>query len=362
MIKWDPEKGWYDTNTGVGLHSAQEEARRKKYFEDRNKFIAETRYDPSKDYSGDFGKLFGAVDESSELYYAGPNPVWQHALSSRLGERTSQKDNIYGYTGYYEGSAGTVDRDLQRQMYRRNNAIEDMFRKGYSRGQIQAHVEGKRNVIEEGPDYTDYEKAKAGESMFGLKDPRKGWAEDYFDVSGYQAQTETQDGGADTGQTDTGQTDTGQTGGGPGDQTIAPQPPPAGGPGKGGILGSGKGGAQTPQQTQPPEQSNPFQPQQPQQPRQSQGRRMYGSSPIGLGTGYYGGMGSGGRQFGGGGSYFGGFGGQQSQPSYYGGYSQPYQQSYQQPSYGGYSSYGGYGGSMGGIGGFYQPMRYGGYR
>lgn len=356
MIKWDPEKGWYDTNTGVGLNSPEEEARTKKYLEDRNKFLQENMYDPSRDYSDDFGGLFGAdVDESAELYYAGPQSRWQGALDDRLRERASQKENIYGGSGYYEGSTGTMDRDLQRQMYRRNNAIEDMFRKGYSTTQIQAHVEGKRNVIEEGPDYKDYEKAKAGEKVFNVKG-REGWAEDYFDVPEYQTQTGTQDGGADAGQTDTGQTDTGQTGGGPGDQTIAPQPPPAGLPGKGGASGSGKGGAQTPQQTQPPQQSSPFQPQ------QSQRRSMYSSSPAGLGTGYYGGMGSGRRQFGGGGSYFGGFGGQQSQPSYYGGYSQPYQQSYQQPSYGGYSSYGGYGGSMGGIGGFYQPMRYGGYR
>jgi hypothetical protein len=360
MIKWDPEKGWYDTNTGLGLNSPEEEARKKKYFEDKNKFLEENMYDPSRDYSDDFGGLFGAdVDESAELYYAGPQSRWQGALDDRLRERAGRKEDVYAQSGYYEGSTGTMDKDLQRQMYRRNNAIEDMFRKGYSTDQIQAHTEGRRNVIEEGPDYKDYVKAKSGEKVFNVKG-REGWADDYFDIPDnvlYYPQNGTEgDVGADAGQTNTGQTDAGQTGSGSGDQSTASQPPPAGLPGKGGASGSGKGGAQTPQQTQPPQQSSPFRPQ------QSQRRSMYSSSPAGLGTGYYGGMGSGRRQFGGGGSYFGGFGGQQSQPSYYGGYSQPYQQSYQQPSYGGYSSYGGYGGSMGGIGSFYQPMGYGGYR
>ena len=397
MIKWDPNKGWYDTNTGVALNSPEEEERQKKYLEDKNKFLEENMYDPDRDYSGDFGNLFGsAVDESSELYYSGPNPRWQGALSDRLRERMGQKENVYGSGGYYEGSTGTMDRDLQRQMYRRNNAIEDMFRKGYSTDQILAHTEGKRNVLEEGPHYKDYEKAKAGQKVYGMKG-RKDWADDYFDVPEYETQTGGE-GSDQTGTTQTGttQTGTGQTGDGT-DSGIASingagtdagtgtdtgagtgegagmpdltqyiqafnQNIPAGPGGKGGSSsgsGGGKGGRR-------PQQANPF---------QSQTRRgnMYGSSPTGLGTGYYGGMGSGGRQFGDS-SYFGGFGGQRPQPSYggkgggmpqqsmYGGFSQPYQQSYQQPPRGGYSSFGGFGGSGGGIGGFYQPMGYGGYR
>tara|TARA_A100001391_G_scaffold150039_1_gene107507 strand:+ start:150 stop:1286 length:1137 start_codon:yes stop_codon:yes gene_type:complete len=378
MIKWDPNKGWYDTNTGLALNSPEEEERQKKYLEDKNKFLEENMYDPDKDYSGDFGKLFGsAVDESSELYYSGPNPRWQGALTDRLRERMGQKENIYGSSGHYEGSTGTVDRDLQRQMYRRNNAIEDMFRKGYSTDQILAHTEGKRNVLEEGPDYKDYEKAKAGQKVYGMKG-RKDWADDYFDVPEQvqtQAGTEGSDqtgAGTDSGiasingaGTDAG-TGTG-TGAGEGNgmpdltQYFNPNIPasPGGKGGSGGGSGGGKGGRR-------PQQTNPF---------QSQTRRsgMYSSSPAGLGTGYYGGMGSGGRQFGDA-SYFGGFGGQRPQPSYggkgggmpqqpmYGGFSQPYQQSYQQPPRVGYSSFGGFGGSGGGIGGFYQPMGYGGYR
>jgi len=368
MIKWDPDKGWYDTNTGVALNSPEEEERQKKYLEDKNKFLEENMYDPDRDYSGDFGNLFGsAVDESSELYYSGPNPRWQGALSDRLRERMGQKENVYGSGGYYEGSTGTMDRDLQRQMYRRNNAIEDMFRKGYSSDQIQAHTEGKRNVLEEGPDYKDYEKAKAGQKVYGMKG-RKDWADDYFDVPEYETQTGGE--GSDQTGTDAGSgiaaipnDEKAATNGATGATGGTGTGQPAGGAGKGGS-GGGKGGGQPQQQN--PQQSNPFQP-------KTRRSNMYSSSPAGLGTGYYGGMGSGGRQFGGG-SYFGGFGGQYSQPSYggkgggmpqqsmYGGFSQPYQQSYQQPSRGGYSSFGGFGGSGGGIGGFYQPMGYGGYR
>ena len=73
-----------------------------------------------------------------------------------------------------------MDRGLQRQMYRRNNAIEDMFRKGLVR-QILAHTSGAWNVLEEGPDCKDYQKAKAGQKVYGMKG-RKGWADDYFDV------------------------------------------------------------------------------------------------------------------------------------------------------------------------------------
>ena len=60
MIKWDPNKGWYDTNTGLALDSPEEQERQRKYLEDKNKFLEENMYDPNKDYSSDFGKLFGS--------------------------------------------------------------------------------------------------------------------------------------------------------------------------------------------------------------------------------------------------------------------------------------------------------------
>tara|TARA_R100001129_G_scaffold45140_1_gene30919 strand:+ start:735 stop:1853 length:1119 start_codon:yes stop_codon:yes gene_type:complete len=372
MIKWSPDKGWYDTNTGLALNSPEEEKRQKEYLEDRNKFLEENMYDPKKDYSGDFGNLFGSsVDESSELYYSGPNPRWQGALSDRLRERMGQKKNVYSSSGNYEGRTGTVDRDLQRQMYRRNNAIEDMFRKGYSTDQILAHTEGKRNVLEEGPDYKDYEKAKAGQKVYGMKG-RKDWADDYFDVP---KEVQTQAGTEGSDQTGAG-TDSGiasingaGAGAGAGEGNAMPdftqyiqpfnQNIPAGPGGKGGAGAGAGAGAVGGKGGRRPQQASPF---------QSQTRRsgMYSSSPAGLGTGYYGGMGSGRRQFGDA-SYFGGFGSQRPQPSYggkgggmpqqpmYGGFGQ----AYQQPSY---SSFGGLGGSGGGIGGFYQPMGYGGYR
>ena len=368
MIKWSPDKGWYDTNTGLALNSPEEEKRQKEYLEDKNKFLEENMYDPDKDYSGDFGKLFGSsVDESSELYYSGPNPRWQGALSDRLRERMG-KTRTYMASGHYEGLRND-GQDLQRQMYRRNNAIEDMFRRAIARIKFGSH-RGQRNVLEEGPDYKDYEKAKAGQKVYGMKG-RKGWADDYFDVPEYGTQAggeeSAQTGATQTGttQTSTAQTGTTQTGADAGSGIAAipnnanaatngatdgagtdgptagianampdvskfvqsfGQTMPAGPGGKGGSSGGsggGKGGRR-------PQQANPF---------QSQTRRggMYSSSPAGLGTGYYGGMGSGRRQFGDA-SYFGGFGGQRPQPSYggkgggmpqqpmYGGFSQPYQQ------------------------------------
>lgn len=182
MIKWDPNKGWYDTNTGLALDSAETKESKRQYLEDKNRFLEQNMYDPNKDYSSDFGKLFGSdVNRASELYYSGPSPRWQGALSDRLRERMGQKENVYGSSGRYEGSTETMDRGLQRQMYRRNNAIEDMFRKGFSADQILAHTSGQRNVLEEGPDYKDYQKAKAGQKVYGMKG-RKGWADDYFDV------------------------------------------------------------------------------------------------------------------------------------------------------------------------------------
>ena len=48
MIKWSPDKGWYDTNTGLALNSPEEEKRQKEYLEDRNKFLEENMYDPEK--------------------------------------------------------------------------------------------------------------------------------------------------------------------------------------------------------------------------------------------------------------------------------------------------------------------------
>ena len=350
----------------------------KKRIRERTKFIQSQQYDPEKDYSGDVNQLFGSSkNKSSPLYYGGANNRILGALSDRLGQRQSKKGNRYGSTGFYEnyviGMGGGDSREQEKRMYRRNNAVEDMFRKGYSIEQINAHTSGKRNVLEEGPNFEEYKKAAQnaaqGEGIFGVKNVRdQDWYKSYFtgvpDEVAQEAETlanppEAEDNLANTPEA--------------GDDLPAvyvadsfPQPSEPGSPaGKGGTGGSGggKGGGQ-PQEK--PRQTNPFQSQ--------RGRSgMYRSSPAGLGTGYYGGMGSGGRQFGGG-SYFGGFGGQYSQPSYggkggglpqqsmYGGFSQPYQQSYQQPSYGGYSSFGGFGGSGGGIGGFYQPMGYGGYR
>ena len=108
--------------------------------------------------------------ESTPTFYSGPNPSWQGAMDDRLRQR---RRGMFDGVGYYENSTQTMDRDLQTQMYRRNNAVEDMYRRGYDMNQIQAHIEGQRNVLDEDPSWRDYfrEKQEAGDND---------WTEDYF--------------------------------------------------------------------------------------------------------------------------------------------------------------------------------------
>ena len=66
-----------------------------------------------------------------------------------------------------------MDRGLQEQMYRRNNAVEDLYRRGYDMSQIQAHMDGTRNILGEEPSWRDYfkEKQQAGDND---------WTKNYF--------------------------------------------------------------------------------------------------------------------------------------------------------------------------------------
>ncbi len=161
MIKFVPGQGWVKTykkpdgtTATMVMNSAQERDRQQQYKADREAFLDQHAFNRSRDYSDDFKGLFGA-QKGGDLYYGGPNQNWRHALRDRLRQRESGN---YGYGGYYEGSTGTMDRGLQAQMYRRNNAIEDMYRRGYSREQLNAHLSGERNVLKEGPDWADYKK------------------------------------------------------------------------------------------------------------------------------------------------------------------------------------------------------------
>jgi SOS response regulatory protein OraA/RecX len=75
-----------------------------------------------------------------------------------------RREGKFDDVGYYERYAQYSDKDWQRNMYERNNAIEEMYRRGYDMGQINDYLAGKRNVLEEGPSWQDYyaEKEAAG--------------------------------------------------------------------------------------------------------------------------------------------------------------------------------------------------------
>lgn len=160
------------TNQTMVLGSAQQQAASQSAIDDRNQFLADNQFSYDKDYSQDFSTLFGSnvPGESTPTFYSGPNPSWQGAMDDRLRQR---RRGMFDGVGYYENSTQTMDRDLQTQMYRRNNAVEDMYRRGYDMNQIQAHIEGQRNVLDEDPSWRDYfrEKQESGDND---------WTEDYF--------------------------------------------------------------------------------------------------------------------------------------------------------------------------------------
>lgn len=117
-------------------------------------FLLEHGFDSNKDYTSDFQALFGSDQTNVGINYTGPNPDWQSALQERLAIRS--RGGADHATGFYEGSTANMDQDLRAKMFRRNNAIEDMFRRGYSLEQIRAHTSGQRNVLEEGPSWENY--------------------------------------------------------------------------------------------------------------------------------------------------------------------------------------------------------------
>ena len=105
-------------------------------------WLLDFQYNPATDYSGQYGSLFGA-DSGGDYFYGGPNSNWRHALDDRLKKGS-------GF-GWYELSASNMDRDAFRKMTERNNIIQSMYDKGYSMDQLNAHMAGERNVLEEGP-------------------------------------------------------------------------------------------------------------------------------------------------------------------------------------------------------------------
>lgn len=175
------------TDRTVVMGSPEERAMKERALKEQQDFMSSVVFDSSKDYSGTWDKLFGAQarQQSSPMFGGGPSSRWQGAMADRLKKR---REGMFDDVGFYERYAQTSDRNYQRNMYERNNAIEDMYRHGYDMSQINAHLSGERNVLEEGPSYKDYykEKEAAGEGI--------NWTDGYFkgapdqDRGGYVAQ------------------------------------------------------------------------------------------------------------------------------------------------------------------------------
>lgn len=104
-------------------------------------FLLDYQYDPSRNYGSEYGKLFGA-DKGGQYFYGGPNRNWRHALDDR---------NQRGGFGFYELSASNMERDQFAKMAERNNILQSMLNEGYTMDQLNAHMAGERNVLQEGP-------------------------------------------------------------------------------------------------------------------------------------------------------------------------------------------------------------------
>ena len=111
-----------------------------------NGWKQELYFNPETDYSSQYGSLFGA-STGGDLHYSGPNANWRHAIDERINWRAPGQYHF----GHYENSASRMDRDQFTKMTQRNNVIESMLRSGYSWDQLNDHMSGARNVLEDGP-------------------------------------------------------------------------------------------------------------------------------------------------------------------------------------------------------------------
>lgn len=117
-------------------------------------FLESQYYNPNKSYQDQYASLFG-----NKNMYQGPQGHWIGALDSRMNERLQGN---YGTGSQYEFVARNTNRDNQRQMYARNNIIEDMYRNGYSKHQISQHINGLANIADMTPDWADYDERMSG--------------------------------------------------------------------------------------------------------------------------------------------------------------------------------------------------------
>lgn len=182
--KLDGTEGWQWINSPAA--KKQQEA----YQQERAKFFADNHYQSSKDYSSSYDGLFGGSKgpyDYTHSFGSGPNQSWEGALENRLRLR---KEGQQDGASSFEVRTYTTDKDYQKNMYARNNAIEDMYRRGYSMDQIRDHVEGRVSINSVNPDYSDYFSHALGEISSGQSEAAgmlqyaslspEEWMKDYF--------------------------------------------------------------------------------------------------------------------------------------------------------------------------------------
>lgn len=176
MITFVPGQGWVhsgDGGTPYVLGGELDQHRTEMYREELGSFLNAHSWDSDKDYSETWRNYFGTVSPGGSYtpsFGQGPNDRWGAALSDRLMER--RRGNLSG-VGNYERHLYTADRDYTGDLFDRNNAIEDMYRRGYDRSQIQSFLEGDASVLERGPSWRDYYRETTGQGD-------SSWADDYF--------------------------------------------------------------------------------------------------------------------------------------------------------------------------------------
>lgn len=193
-----PGVGMVDRATGQPLFSAEGEAPTdyeagsQQALDDTARFIDENYWKSGKSY--DYRNIYGTVDpkgSSTPSFLSGPNSQWGPAMRDRLERR--RRGEMEGI-GNFEGRISTADEDYQRNLLSRNNAIEEMYRSGYSMDQIDKYMKGEVDRNNFQPDWKDYhaEKAKAFGPEYNVKrlvaalsgkpmeDPGEFWGDSYF--------------------------------------------------------------------------------------------------------------------------------------------------------------------------------------
>lgn len=153
-INYVPGRGWVNTDGGYVLGGAVDTAMRDSYQREKAEFLQNHGYNPDNEY--DYRSLFGSISDEATYtpsFNDGPNSSWTAALTDRLNLR---EYGTYAGQGHFEHRLMTTDRDYAGRVFDRNNQIEEMFRRGYSRAQIHDYLAGNADPSNFTPDWSDY--------------------------------------------------------------------------------------------------------------------------------------------------------------------------------------------------------------